>query len=68
MEKLTKRQDDILKYIKEYIVDHGFPPTIREIGKALDLSSPATIHAHLANLEKKGYIRKHTTANKQIQR
>ena len=67
MEKLTKRQDDILKYIKEYIVDHGFPPTIREIGKALDLSSPATIHAHLANLEKKGYIRKQDSKNRTLE-
>ena len=58
MVELTKRQNDILTFIKEYMVNHGYPPTIREIGKALDISSPATIHAHLQNLEKKGVITK----------
>ena len=58
METLTKRQNDILNYIKNYIVVHGYPPTIREIGKDLGLSSPATIHAHLANLEKKRFYKK----------
>ena len=57
METLTKRQNDILNYIKNYIVVHGYPPTIREIGKDLGLSSPATFDAHLANLEKKGFIK-----------
>ena len=47
MEKLTRRQDDVLKYIKEFMVSHGYPPTIREIGSALGISSPATIHSHL---------------------
>ena len=67
MEKLTKRQEDILDYIKKYIVAHGFPPTIREIGAALDLSSPATIHAHLANLEKKGFIKKQDSKNRTLE-
>lgn len=67
MEKLTKRQEDILNYIKKYIVAHGFPPTIREIGAALDLSSPATIHAHLANLEKKGFIKKQDSKNRTLE-
>ncbi len=67
MEKLTKRQEDILDYIKKYIVSHGFPPTIREIGAALDLSSPATIHAHLANLEKKGFIKKQDSKNRTLE-
>ena len=67
MEKLTKRQNEILDYIKEYIVSHGFPPTIREIGAALDLSSPATIHAHLSNLEQKGFIRKQDAKNRAIE-
>lgn len=58
MEKLTKRQADVLNYVKNFIVSHGYPPTVREIGRALDISSPATIHAHLANLEKKGFIKK----------
>lgn len=67
METLTKRQNDILNYIKNYIVIHGYPPTIREIGKDLGLSSPATIHAHLANLEKKGFIKKEGTKNRAIE-
>lgn len=67
MEKLTKRQDDILKFIKEYVVEHGFPPTIREIGKAVDLSSPATVYVHLSNLEKKGYIRKEDSKNRTLE-
>jgi repressor LexA len=67
METLTKRQNDILNYIKNYIVVHGYPPTIREIGKDLGLSSPATIHAHLANLEKKGFIKKEGTKNRAIE-
>ena len=56
MEKLTRRQDDVLKYIKEFMVSHGYPPTIREIGSALGISSPATIHSHLKGLEDKGFI------------
>ena len=58
MEKLTKRQNEILTYIKEYIVAHGYPPTVREIGADLGVSSPATIHAHLKNLEEKGLFLK----------
>ena len=58
MKELTKRQQEILTYIKEYIVKYGYPPTVREIGKALGVSSPATIHAHLNNLESKGFIKK----------
>lgn len=67
MEELTKRQEQILKYIKEYIVAHGFPPTVREIGNAVGVSSPATIHAHLVNLENKGFIRKQETKNRAIE-
>ena len=67
MESLTKRQQQILNYIKEYIVSHGFPPTVREIGSALDIHSPATIHAHLVNLENKGFIRKQETKNRAIE-
>ncbi len=67
MEKLTKRQSDTLTYVKEYIVSHGYPPTVREIGKALGVSSPATIQAHLSCLEDKGYIRKDTAKNRTIE-
>lgn len=67
MEKLTKRQADILKFIKKYIATKGYPPTVREIGSALDLKSPATIHAHLHNLETKGYINMEKSKNRAIE-
>ncbi len=67
MTALTTRQNEILNFIKKYIATHGYPPTIREIGAAVDVSSPATIHAHLANLEKKGFIRKQETKNRALE-
>ena len=67
MTELTKRQDEVLKYIKEYIVSHGYPPTVREIGKDLGVSSPATIHTHLNNLEKKGFIKKDGSKNRALE-
>lgn len=67
MEELTKRQEEILNYIKEFIVAHGYPPTVREIGKAIGVSSPATIHTHLTNLENKGFIKKEGTKNRAIE-
>jgi repressor lexA len=67
VKELTKRQNEILTYIKKYMVSHGYPPTIREIGAALGVSSPATIHAHLANLESKGFIKKEDTKNRAIE-
>lgn len=67
MEELTKRQEEILNFIKKYIVSYGYPPTVREIGKAIGVSSPATIHAHLTNLENKGFIKKEETKNRAIE-
>ncbi len=67
MENLTTRQKDVLDYVKSYIVSHGYPPTVREIGSALGINSPATIHAHLKNLEKKGIIRKDNSKNRAIE-
>lgn len=67
MENLTSRQKDVLDYVKSYIVSHGYPPTVREIGSALGINSPATIHAHLKNLEKKGIIRKDNSKNRAIE-
>ncbi len=67
MESLTKRQEEILNYLKEFMVSHGYPPTVREIGKDLGLSSPATIHTHLNNLAKKGFIRKDESKNRAIE-
>lgn len=55
---LTKKQTEVLKYIKKYVVKHGYAPTVREICAGLNLSSPATVHSHLAQLELKGAITK----------
>ncbi len=62
MEKPTKKQTEVLTFIKKFIVENGFPPSIREIGKGLNLSSSATVFVHLKNLEEKGLIR--TTSSK----
>ncbi len=67
MEKLTNRQTDILQVVKKFIADHGYPPTVREIGKSINLRSPATIHFHLKKLEEKGYIKKHDSKNRTIE-
>ena len=67
MKGLTKRQDEILTYIKEYVVNNGYPPTVREICAAIGVSSPATVHAHLQNLENKGMIKKEETKNRAIE-
>jgi repressor LexA len=56
--KLTKRQQEIFDFIKRYSAKHGYPPTVRDIGKAIGLGSPSTVHAHLANLEKLGILRR----------
>ena len=53
MENLTERQNEVLDVIKKYIADNGYPPTVREIGDILGLSSPATIQVHFDNLVKK---------------
>ena len=67
MKELTKRQNEILDYIKSYIVKNGYPTTVREIGSSLGVSSPATIHAHLENLERKGVRRRKETKNRAIE-
>jgi repressor LexA len=67
MKNLTNRQQEILNFIKKYIADKGYPPSVREIGEALGLSSPATIHSHLCNLEEKGLIRKSESKNRTIE-
>ena len=56
--KLTKRQQEIFEFIKGYSASHGYPPTVRDIGKAIGLTSSSTVHAHLANLEKVGLLRR----------
>ena len=56
--ELNKREKDILEYIEEQVNVNGYPPSVREIGKAVGLSSTATVHTYLAKLEEKGYIKK----------
>ena len=67
MEKLTGRQNFILKVLKKLIAKNGYPPTVREIGEESNLSSPATIHFHLKKLEEKGYIKKNDNKNRTIE-
>jgi repressor LexA len=55
---LTKRQQEIFDFIKRYSAKHGYPPTVRDIGKAIGLTSSSTVHTHLANLEKIGLLRR----------
>jgi len=55
---LTKRQSEIFEFINRHLEKTGYPPTVREIGKALGLHSPSTVHAHLAKLEKSGVLRR----------
>ena len=66
-EGLTSKQEEVLKYIKEFIAEHKYPPSIREIGASIGLKSPATVYVHLNNLEDKGYIKKESTKNRAIE-
>jgi repressor LexA len=58
---LTGRQQEIWKFLTDYVDGHGYPPTVREIGEAVGLASPSTVHAHLANLERAGLIKRDPT-------
>jgi repressor LexA len=58
---LTKRQQEIFEFVKRYVGEHGYPPTVRDIGKAIGLTSSSTVHAHLANLEKLGLLKRDPT-------
>lgn len=57
-EKVSKRQQEAYDYICSFTAQHGYPPSVREIGQAIGLSSPSTVHAHLHKLEKAGYIKR----------
>ena len=59
--ELTGRQQEIWHFLVEYVDRHGYPPTVREIGEAVGLASPSTVHAHLANLERAGLLRRDPT-------
>lgn len=67
MEKLTKRQLDILNFIKQKVQEKGYPPSVREIGQAVGLASSSTVHGHLSRLEEKGYIRRDPTKPRAIE-
>ena len=58
---LTGRQREIFDFLSEYVRGHGYPPTVREIGEAVGLASPSTVHAHLANIERAGLIKRDPT-------
>jgi repressor LexA len=58
---LTGRQQEIWTFLTRYVDEHGYPPTVREIGEAVGLASPSTVHAHLANLERAGLIKRDPT-------
>jgi repressor LexA len=58
---LTARQQEIWQFLVDYVDRHGYPPTVREIGEAVGLASPSTVHAHLANLERSGLLRRDPT-------
>ena len=58
---LTERQRQIMEFVTEYVDGHGYPPTVREIGDSVGLASPSTVHAHLANLERAGLLRRDPT-------
>ncbi len=65
--QLTARQQEIWHFLVEYVEGHGYPPTVREIGEQVGLASPSTVHAHLANLERVGLIRRDPTKPRAIE-
>ncbi|AKG04507.1 repressor LexA [Salimicrobium jeotgali] len=67
MTNLSKRQQEILNFIKQEVIDKGYPPSVREIGKYVGLASSSTVHGHLARLEKKGFIRRDPTKPRAIE-
>ncbi|MFG6148822.1 transcriptional repressor LexA [Halobacillus sp. B23F22_1] len=67
MSKLSKRQQEILDYIKEQVLLKGYPPSVREIGQSVGLASSSTVHGHLSRLEKKGFIRRDPTKPRAIE-
>ena len=67
LKKISKRQEDILTFIKEEVRTKGYPPSVREIGEAVGLASSSTVHGHLARLESKGLIRRDPTKPRAIE-
>lgn len=65
--RISAKQQEILEYIKEQILSHGYPPTVRDICQAVNLRSTSSVHAHLETLEKNGYIRRDPTKPRAIE-
>lgn len=65
--RITKKQTEILEYIKSQILNKGYPPSVRDICEAVDLKSTSSVHAHLETLEKNGYIRRDPTKPRTIE-
>ncbi len=65
--RLSRRQEQILFYIRESVESRGFPPSIREIGEAVGLSSSSTVHSHLRSLETKGYLKRNPSKPRSIE-
>jgi len=64
---LTGRQQEIWDFLVDYVDQHGYPPTVREIGDAVGLASPSTVHAHLANLERAGLLKRDPTKPRAVE-
>ena len=64
---LTARQQEILDFVSDQLDERGYPPSVREIGEAVGLTSPSTVHAHLATLQKLGYLRRDPTKPRAIE-
>jgi len=64
---ISTRQQEILDYIRDMVADRGYPPSVREIGEAVGLSSPSTVHSHLSTLEATGHLRRDPTKPRAIE-
>ncbi len=67
MQPLTRRQREILDYLQEFIQQHGYAPSLEEVGRRFSLSSLATVHKHLTNLEEKGFIRRSWNRSRSVE-
>ena len=67
LEKLTPKQKEVLEYINMFFAENKYPPSVREIAHAFEISSPATIHVHIKKLIDKGYLKRSTSSNHQLQ-
>lgn len=67
MQPLTKRQREILDYLQEFIQQHGYAPSLEEVGRRFGLSSLATVHKHLTNLQEKGFIRRSWNRSRSVE-